>query len=133
MATRSNIGYTLPNGKIRFVYCHWDGYPEYNGHILQHNYQQARKIAQLVELGDMSILGEEIGVKVDFDDRDAQKGQCLYYGRDRGETGVEPKETDNVQDFFQNDYAYLWNGTEWIVFDYDNKQGRPLIQVLPAE
>lgn len=133
MATRSNIGYTLPNGKIRFVYCHWDGYPEYNGHILQHNYQQARKIAQLVELGDMSILGEEIGVKVDFDDRDAQKGQCLYYGRDRGETGVEPKETDNVQDFFQNDYAYLWNGTEWIVFDYDNKQGRPLIEVLPAE
>lgn len=133
MATRSNIGYTLPNGKIRFVYCHWDGYPEYNGHILQHNYQQARKIAQLVELGDMSILGEEIGVKVDFDDRDAQKGQCLYYGRDRGETDVEPKETDNVQDFFQNDYAYLWNGTEWIVFDYDNKQGRPLIEVLPAE
>lgn len=136
MATRSNIGYTLPNGKIRFVYCHWDGYPGYNGRVLQENYQQAHKIAKLVELGDISSLGAEIGVQIDFEDREAQKqnNQTLYYGRDRGETGVEPQEVDNVEDFLQNDYAYLWNGTEWIVYSHHwEQEGRALEAVLNQE
>jgi hypothetical protein len=116
MATRSNIGYVMPNGNIRFVYCHWDGYPSYNGRILQEHYQSAYKIAQLVELGDLSSLNKEIGVKINFDDTEARKGQCVYYGRDRGEENVLPQETADVSDFVQNDYAYLWNGDEWIVY-----------------
>ena len=31
MATRSNIAYKTPEGKIRSVYAHWDGYPARNG------------------------------------------------------------------------------------------------------
>ena len=34
MATRSNIAYKTAEGKIRSVYCHWDGYPAYNGEVL---------------------------------------------------------------------------------------------------
>ena len=116
MATRSNIGYIMPNGNIRSVYCHWDGYPSHNGRILQDHYQSAYKIAQLVELGDLSSLDAEIGRQVDFDDREAQKGQCVYYGRDRGETGTETQEISDVQDFVQNDYAYLWTGAEWVMY-----------------
>jgi hypothetical protein len=29
MATRSAIGYALPSGKVRAVYCHWDGSPSH--------------------------------------------------------------------------------------------------------
>ena len=30
MATRSNIAYKTPEGKIRSVYAHWDGYPVFD-------------------------------------------------------------------------------------------------------
>ena len=119
MATRSTIGYKTGRGTIRAIYCHWDGYPEHNGRILQDHYQAAYKIGKLVELGDLSSLDAEIGVQVDFDDRASHEGQCVYYGRDRGETGVETKEFDSIADWLEHydwsDYAYLWNGREWLV------------------
>ena len=31
MSTRSRIGLQLANGSVLSVYCHWDGYPEFNG------------------------------------------------------------------------------------------------------
>ena len=52
MGTRSAIGYKTPEGKIRAKYSHYDGYPAYTGAMLQEHYTQARKIAQMVELGD---------------------------------------------------------------------------------
>ena len=60
MGTRSAIGYKTPQGKIRAKYSHYDGYPAYTGAMLEKHYQQARKIAQLVELGDQSFLEAEI-------------------------------------------------------------------------
>ena len=114
MATRSNIGYVLPNGNARMVYAHWDGYIACNGRILHENYQQARKIAQLIELGDISSLGAEIGRQHSFDARDGEENWTTFYGRDRGETGIAPVEVA-VDDMLQNEYAYLWNGTEWLV------------------
>ena len=107
MATRSAIGYKLPTGEVRGIYCHWDGYVENNGKLLQENYQAAYKIAQMVELGDMSGLAAEIA-------------DCTYYGRDRGETDVGTQTYNDVDDFVTHyadgvQYMYLWNGNEWIV------------------
>ena len=34
MATRSTISIQKKDGTIRSVYCHWDGYCEYNGVLL---------------------------------------------------------------------------------------------------
>ena len=126
MGTRSAIGYKTPEGKVRAKYCHYDGYVAHNGRILQEHYQAARKIAQLVELGDMSTLDAEIGVKVDFDDRAAQEGQCVFYGRDRGETGTDAQEFDTVQEFVDYyaesgcEYFYLHTAAGWIVHDRYN-------------
>ena len=47
MSTRSAIGYKMDTSKVRAKYCHWDGYVENNGKILEDNYQEARKVAQL--------------------------------------------------------------------------------------
>jgi hypothetical protein len=107
MATRSAIGYKLPTGEVRGIYCHWDGYVENNGKLLQENYQAAYKIAQMVELGDMSALAAEVA-------------DCTYYGRDRGETDVGTQTYNDVDDFVTHyadgvQYMYLWNGNEWIV------------------
>ena len=125
MGTRSAIGYKTAQGKIRAVYCHWDGYVENNGRILQDYYQTERKIAQLVELGDLSILDQQIGSKIDFDDREAQRNanQCVAYGRDRGESNVDAQEFDTVQEFVDYyvgaccEYFYLHTAAGWIVHD----------------
>ena len=111
MATRSAIGYKLPTGEVRGIYCHWDGYVENNGKLLQENYQAAYKIAQMVELGDMSALAAEVA-------------ECTYYGRDRGETDVGTQTYNDVDEFVTHyadgvQYMYLWNGNEWIVTEGD--------------
>lgn len=126
MATRSAIGYMTPTGKVRAVYCHWDGYVAGVGRILETHYQEARKIAQLIELGDISILDKNIGTKIDFDDRDAQAAneQTLYYGRDRGESNTDTREFETVGDFVDYyegagcEYFYLrTTDGQWIYHD----------------
>jgi hypothetical protein len=123
MGTRSAIGYKTGEGKIRAVYCHWDGYVSNNGRILQESYQAAYKIARLIEQGDMSSLAAEpmptAGSGHSFNT--PEDGVVTYYGRDRGETGVETKEFANVDEFETEmsyagcEYFYVFNGREWIV------------------
>ena len=47
MSTRSNIGILQKNGNIRSIYCHWDGYPEYNGVLLKNFYNNSQKILRI--------------------------------------------------------------------------------------
>ena len=123
MATRSNIAYRTPEGKIRSIYCHWDGYVSNNGRILHNHYQEARKIAQLIELGSCSSLGAELGRKQDFNDRKTQRDDwCLFYTRDRGED-LCVSEYDDIPSWIDDmeEYAYLWNGREWLVNDHGER------------
>ena len=83
MATRSTIAIELPNGKIKSVYCHWDGYLSYNGKILQEHYTDAKKVAKLISKGAISSLAPEIGRKHDFNT--SKEGWTKFYARDRGE------------------------------------------------
>lgn len=123
MATRSNIAYKTAEGKIRSVYSHWDGYPECNGKILLDNYKDIEKIKALIELGSISSLGAELGEKQDFDDRNTQKDSwTLAYHRDRGEELVI-REFDDIPSWIDSmeEYAYLWNGKEWLVNDHGER------------
>ncbi len=56
MATRSAIGYKLPNGDIKASYCHWDGDPGHQLPILVKHYQTLEKVEALVAPGSMSSL-----------------------------------------------------------------------------
>jgi hypothetical protein len=56
MATRSAIGYALPSGKVRAVYCHWDGYPSHQLPILEEHYPTLSKVRELIRPGSMSAL-----------------------------------------------------------------------------
>jgi hypothetical protein len=97
MGTRSMIAIQNPYSKdIRAVYCHWDGYLEHNGAILQKHYAASPKVNNLIALGDLSSLRPEIGDKHLFssmelpkDERaaheEAVKDMCTFYTRDRGE------------------------------------------------
>ena len=90
MATRSFIALQKPNGSLEGVYCHWDGYLNGNGQILFNHYRDPEKIAYLLSFGDISSLGSQIGDTHDFLDR-GDLASTTFYGRDRGETKIEPR------------------------------------------
>ena len=139
MGTRSAIGYKTPEGTIRAKYSHYDGYPAYTGAMLLEHYTEARKIAQMVELGDQSFLEKEIFPKGAHSFESPEEGCTIFYGRDRGETGVDAKEFDNVQDFVEYyegagcEYFYLiTTGGEWIVNDHNERDanGYPIFDYV---
>jgi len=119
MATCSAIGIEI-DGKIIAVHCHWDGYLENNGEILFKHYQNPEKILKLVSFGNMSSLGSDVepaaGVSHSFDKK--AENVTVYYGRDRGEDGVESR-TFNTRDemiawYSDAEYFYLWTNEHWI-------------------
>jgi len=139
MATRSNIAMKTADGKIVSVYCHWDGYVANNGKILLENYTDIDKIEALVALGSISSLGEQIGEKHPFD-RDYKNPELpltdnwtLFYSRDRGEE-LSIAEYDDIPSWIDDmeEYAYLWNGKEWLVNDHGAKDanGYPIFDLL---
>ena len=60
MATRSNIVLIKVNKGGELVaessYCHWDGYPDYNGLILETVFKKTKDIQKLVNRGEMSSI-----------------------------------------------------------------------------
>lgn len=118
MGTRSLIGIKSPRGIIEFIYCHWDGYPSHNGKILIENYNQTKKVYNLIGLGDISSLGEEIGEKQDFDSP-SNKSWCVSYIRDRGESedvcGYQTvhSEDEFLRQDFGSEYKYLFKDNKW--------------------
>jgi hypothetical protein len=122
MATRSTIAYKTSRG-VTAIYCHWDGYVAGVGKTLHENYQAAYKINQLIQLGDVSSLGPEIGKQHSFDLRDGEDTWTTFYTRDRGEnTPCQEFETitEWMDHYDWSDYYYLWNGREWLVNSRDN-------------
>jgi hypothetical protein len=121
MSTRSAIG-IMHGDKCKAIYSHSDGYVSYVGKVLLENYDSS-KTNHLVAMGDMSMLGKEIGEKINFDDRMVYEGdniakQCRFYGRDRGETGIEFKTFFNDQELFEGidaEYFYVMKDGVWFV------------------
>jgi hypothetical protein len=71
MATRSRIAIENQDGTVDSIYCHFDGYVDSVGKTLFEHYDQ-EKLERLLELGDISSLGEST---ID----------TVAYCRDRGE------------------------------------------------
>ena len=55
MSTRSAIGYQLPSGRIKAVYCHWDGHPDTKEPELK-KYKNLELVRKLIKKGSMSSL-----------------------------------------------------------------------------
>ena len=60
MGTRSTIALEFADGSVSQVYCHWDGYLDHNGAILQESYLDPFKVQKLLDLGDFSSLRETV-------------------------------------------------------------------------
>ena len=62
MSTNAAIGMTMPDGTIKAVYLHWDGYIAHGGagETLAEHYKEREKVEKLIALGFLSSLGTEI-------------------------------------------------------------------------
>ncbi len=140
MATRSTIALEYADGTVDKIYCHWDGYLDNNGVILFNNYKDPFKVQRLMDLGDVSSLGPNIGDKHDFDCphkygtpeyqqwQDDKREVTTFYGRDRGETGTGAKRYKDFADYRKNaqfeEYNYiLRRDGNWYVEFYGDFDG----------
>lgn len=114
MATRANIGYMMDDGFYKFIYTHWDGYPSGMGAILLKHYTDPEKIVRLVENGALSSIGPECDGAEGHSFSTPVKGQTIYYGRDRGEEDTGPTITNDRDNIFEQEYAYVYEHGNWI-------------------
>ena len=131
MSTRSIIGFKEYDGSITSIYCHFDGYIDHVGKILHDHYNTIEKLDELLDLGNLSVLGKEIGVKHPFSaagsdmSYEAYNGlygdMCVSYSRDRGEADSVAQTYANEHDLIKGnqyvDYIYIFDGHEWCVFN----------------
>jgi hypothetical protein len=124
MATRSTIALEFADGTVGQVYCHWDGYLEHNGAILQDHYKDPFKLRDLIDLGDISSLAASIEKPAGHSFDKSVDGYTVFYGRDRGETGIEARQFKDFEDYKKNhqyeEYEYiLRTDGEWYVSKHD--------------
>ena len=128
MATRAIIA-KLDDKGVKAIYNHSDGYLEHAGRILAEHYKDESKVDELIVHGDVSSLGENIGVKLDFNDLKSfyENKQCRFYGRDRGEQhrhfDMCTDELDLIRFADKScnaDYVYLYAYGYWYVYSVED-------------
>ena len=108
MATRSRIGIVLKDDSILSAYHHWDGYPESLGVTLREHYNTDKKVAELIDGGNMSSCWSTI----DGDGNEVEPHVEYYGGEDEA-----PELSKSLGELAEIDmgeeYVYLWFMGEW--------------------
>ena len=147
MSTRGRIGIELPDGKIKSIYCHFDSYPDGVGKVLIKYYNDIDKINALIDLGDISSLGEVYDEEVskgNWKDKKTPLKEDITYTiayKDRGED-TPPRIDENEQEFLGKlgncceEYGYLYKTNfegklEWFITDVPSM--RPLNWAISNE
>ena len=103
MGTRSRVA-VMHGDVCKSVYCHYDGYLDYTGRILQEHYDSTRANL-LVSLGDNS------GVKESVDE--------MNFYKDRGEEDVSYQVAHSFEEFLEQvdrccgEYYYVMQDGVW--------------------
>lgn len=110
MSTRPRIGILAPDGTIRSVYCHSDGYPTWNGQKLRDHYSSTKRVKALLALGDLSCINDLLDPTL----KDRKEGHTFAYSM-RGDPLNPPRKDASLENFLSEgeEYAYLWDGTKW--------------------
>ena len=111
MSTRSYIGIKESDDKVKYIYCHHDGYPEGVGKTLKDHYTNNNIVNDLINSGDHSCLGEKPNVdSYESLGEDYEDVKCRYTTFENwknlpGNCGV--------------DYLYLYYNDQWHVWSWD--------------
>ena len=110
MSTMSRIGILNPDGSTKTIYCHSDGYPEHQLPILTQHYSSIENVEELLNLGDISSLGECIAPNLEEEHtfKDRVKGVTVAYHRDRGEPMTAALRHENIHALKKSDWSIDW-------------------------
>ena len=139
MATRSTIALEFADGTVQQIYCHWDGYLEHNGQILQEHYLDPFKVQKLIELGSVSSLAPSIDKPAGHSFDKSVDGYTVFYARDRGED-LHVSKFKDYADYRKNaqfeEYNYILRQVDgkatWFVEFYGEFDG-PLVEAFAKE
>lgn len=112
MSTRSIIGvYDNDTNSVKFVYCHFDGYPEHMVPALRRYIDKEVIMNEIINIGGFRFLDEELGPE-------------RPYGKDDGDEPM-PADTSRLRSFIHKkdlywaDFRYLFINGRWMCFDFD--------------
>ena len=124
MSTRSAIGYVMPSGRIKAVYCHWDGEPRIKEKELK-QYKDKTSVVQLIKKGSMSSLETRstwlTGGNGYF--AEAREPQPLYH-KERGDSwsqckpriSLSKREAIKFWSGWDCEYLYVFTPEGWKTF-----------------
>jgi len=120
MGTRSRIGIQLSDDSILSVYCHWDGYPSFNGKVLREFYDTKEKVNQLINGGNISSLHTNVGWN---QETLPETGPQYYTSRGESIKENEPELNKNQSEYLKTadncgeEYAYLFTNAGWTCYN----------------
>ena len=103
MGTRSRVG-IMQGDVCKSVYCHYDGYLDHTGRVLQARWDEA-EVLKLIKMGDNSGIQESVD-------------EMNFY-KDRGETGVGAIKAHSFKEFLDQvqscfaEYYYVMRDGVW--------------------
>ena len=125
MATRCLIGKVLdevkePYHMVKYIYCHFDGYPDYVGECLRTNYIKPRKINTLLNKGDLVSLGSKL--------KDKNKSNSIIHTRfsedsEANELVHELTYGNKIwleKNWWDIEYLYLYKDGKWYCKGWDS-------------
>ena len=117
MSTRSAIGYMMPSGRIKAVYCHWDGHPDTKEKELK-KYRDKKSVVELIKNGSMSALDTTLTW-----DNETRESQPLYHQeRNDGWATCKPRVSISKREamrFWSGwdcEYLYVFTPDGWKTF-----------------
>jgi hypothetical protein len=128
MSTPSAIIEKTDTG-FRGIYCHSDGYVDYVGRVLAGFYTTPEIVTDLINLGDLSSLGETLASPVEKYSRLT----TTAYMSDREETDCEPhteKTISAMKRYFDVDFYYVFDGKKWTV---NGKDLNEMVEAIPPQ
>ena len=151
MSTHATIAIHNDNDTYTAIYLHWDGYVEAAGKTLNDHYNDETTIRQLMNLGDLSTLGEKPedpgylwkyeagihGTDTDYETfyaayRTLTDLYCKSY-RSRGENHIDARTYETEQELKDSsmEYLYVWNRENgWKVLCFADEGWKPLSEAL---
>ena len=120
MGTRSRIGIQLSDDSILSVYCHYDGYPSFNGKVLREFYNTKEKVSRLINGGDMSCTWTNAGWN---NETLPEMGPLHYTMRGESIESNAPELSKDHGEYLKmsanadEEYSYLFADGEWICYN----------------
>ena len=104
------IAKEIGENKYRTIYCHNDGYLSHNGKVLSEHYNTPEKVDELLELGDISLLGGSL-LPGEPGKAETEENATIAYARDVGEKKTEARVLSSeelLRGNYMQEYVYVY-------------------------